>query len=84
MNNDAKAVTALPDFTLRVELVDGRIGVFDLKPHFGLPGLAALRDPAYFSKVQVLFGAVTWPNGEDIAPATLVAEMQQLSARQPA
>ena len=84
MNNDAKAVTALPDYMLRVELLDGRIGVFDLKPHLGMPGLAALRDPAYFKSAQILFGAITWPNGEDIAPATLVAEMQQLSARQPA
>lgn len=83
MNNDAKSVTALPDYTLHVELVDGRVGVFDLKPHLALAGLAALRDPGYFGQVHVLFGAITWPEGEDIAPATLAAELQQLCAQVP-
>jgi len=29
----------------------------------------------YFNQVGVLFGAVTWPHEQDIAPETLLAEM---------
>ena len=51
MNTDIKTIKALPDFKLQVELADGSRGVFDLRPHLGHPGMAALTDPAYFSRV---------------------------------
>ena len=60
MNTDIKTIKALPDFKLQVELADGSRGVFDLRPHLGHPGMAALTDPAYFSRVTVLLGAATW------------------------
>uniref|UniRef100_UPI0040566EC2 DUF2442 domain-containing protein n=1 Tax=Candidatus Electronema sp. TaxID=2698783 RepID=UPI0040566EC2 len=34
-----------------------------------------LRNVQYFNQVGILFGAVTWPNEQDIAPETLLAEM---------
>ena len=37
--------------------------------------LELLRDPAYFARVFVDFGAPTWPNGYDLAPHALYAEM---------
>ncbi len=80
MNHDTKCIQPLPDFKLRVELVDGRNGVFDLRPHLGRPGLQALKDPDYFSRVQILYGAATWPDGEDIAPETLAAELQVMAS----
>jgi hypothetical protein len=80
MNSDILTLKPLPDFQLDVVLHDGRHGVFDLKPFLGQPGLGALRDPAYFAKVAVLYGAATWPDGEDIAPATLAAELQLFAA----
>ena len=76
MNFDAKKIQALPDFRLQVELADGQQGYFDMTPHLALPGFSALRDPAYFSRVTILFGAATWPEGEDIAPETLAAELK--------
>lgn len=75
MKHDLKAVRPLPDYLLQVELMDGSRGVFDLKPHLGHPGLAALRDQSYFERVTILAGAATWPGGEDIAPETLAAEL---------
>lgn len=80
MNTDIKTIKPLRDFRLEVELADGRRGVFDLRPHLGHPGLAALADPVYFKRVTVLLGAATWPGGEDIAPETLAAELQSLQA----
>ena len=76
MNTDIKTIKAMADFMLWVELVDGRSGLFDLKPHLARPGLSALKQPDYFDKVDLLFGAATWPGGEDIAPNTLAAELR--------
>lgn len=80
MNADAKHIKALPNFLLQVELVDGRSGKFDVSPYLDHPGFEALRDPTYFGRVQVLCGAATWPDGEDIAPATLAAELKTLAS----
>ena len=76
MDTDIKTLEPLPDHKLEVELTNGRRGMFDLRPHLHLPALAALRQPAYFNQVSVFYGAATWPGGEDIAPATLAAELQ--------
>lgn len=76
MKNDVKSVKVLPDFKLHVELVDGRSGVLDVRVHLDHPGLAALKDPQYFARVHVLMGAPTWPDGEDIAPGTVEAQLQ--------
>ena len=80
MQHDVKQVSPLPDFMLQVELENGRRGVFDLHPYLQMPGFKALSDPAYFSQVQVLCGAVTWPDGEDIAPEILSAELKSLAS----
>jgi hypothetical protein len=37
--------------------------------------LEPLRDEAYFTRVFLEFGALTWPNGFDIAPEWLRREM---------
>jgi len=37
--------------------------------------LRELMDVQYFNRVNIQFGAVTWPNEQDIAPETLLAEM---------
>ena len=76
MKDDVKSVKALPEFGLHVELVDGRIGVFDMRAHLNHPGLVALKNPAYFAQVHVLLGAPTWPDGEDVAPSTVASELQ--------
>ena len=80
MNFDAKKIQALPDSKLQVELVNGQQGCFDMTPHLSLPGFSALRDPAYSCRVSILYGAATWPDGEDIAPETLAAEMKALAS----
>ena len=72
---DVTFVKPLADFRIYVEIVDGRRGAFDLKPYLGRGVLRELRDEHYFNQVGILFGAVTWPNDQDIAPETLLAEM---------
>ncbi len=73
---DVKTVKPLPDFCIYVEIEDGRKGVFDLKPYLDHGVFRELRNVHYFNQVGILFGAVTWPNEQDIAPETLLTEMQ--------
>jgi Protein of unknown function (DUF2442) len=77
---DVKTVKPLAGHRLYVELADGRRGVFDLTPYLDHGVFRELKDPATFRRVGVQFGAVTWPNGQDIAPETLLAEMTPVEA----
>ena len=70
---DAKSVTPLADYRIYVELEDGHRGVFDLKPYLDRGVMRELRDVHYFRQVGIVFGAVTWPHEQDIAPDTLLA-----------
>ena len=72
---DIKIVKPLPDYRIYVEVADGRKGIFDLKPYLDHGVFRELRDVHYFNQVDILFGAVTWPHEQDIAPETLLAEM---------
>lgn len=73
MHWDVKTVRPLVDYRLYVETVGGRSGVFDMKPYLDRGVFRELKDPGYFSRVGIVFGAVTWPNEQDIAPETLLA-----------
>jgi len=75
MDWDVTTVQALPDHTLAVQLADGRCGVFDLRPFLAQPGLEGLNHLAYFMLVGMRFGALTWPQDEDIAADTLAAHL---------
>ena len=73
---DVKSVKALSDHRIYVELEDGRCGEFDVAPFLDHGVFVELKDPTYFGRVGIAHGAVTWPHGQDIAPETLVAELQ--------
>lgn len=77
---DVKTVKPLPDFRIYVEVEDGRKGIFDLKPYLDRGAFRELRNVHYFNQVGILFGAVTWPNEQDIAPETLIDEMLPVEA----
>ncbi len=73
---DVKVVKPLSDYEIYVEIEDGRTGVFDMKPYLDLGVFKELKNPHYFHQVGILFGAVTWPNDQDIAPETLIDGME--------
>jgi hypothetical protein len=75
MHWDVKTVKPLPDYRIFVETEDGRRGIFDVKPYLDHGVFRELRDTHYFNQVGILFGAVTWPHAQDIAPETLLTEM---------
>lgn len=66
-----RALSVLPQWQLAVTFNDGLTGIVDISalvlgPDPGVFG--ALRDPAFFAQAYLDYGAVTWPNGADIAP----------------
>lgn len=77
---DAKLVKPLSDYRIYVELENGQKGMFDLKPYLDRGVFRELRDVNYFNQVDIFLGAVTWPNEQDIAPETLLAEMVSLAS----
>jgi hypothetical protein len=50
---------------------DGFSGVVDLAPVLHGEIFEPLRDPAYFSKLQIDSDTIRWPNGADIDPCVL-------------
>jgi len=61
-------VELLGGFRLRIEFDDGRAGEHDFADLVREPGpmLDQLRSPAYFARVYLDYGALTWPNGYDM------------------
>ena len=78
MHWSVASVQPLTDYRLLVETEGGKRGIFDMKPYLDFGVFRELRDPDYFKQVGILFGAVTWPHQQDIAPETLLAGLQPL------
>jgi hypothetical protein len=76
-----KVRTAKPlgGFKLEIEFSDGTTGVRDFQFIADKTGPMAepLKDPAYFARVFIEDGALTWPNGYDWDPIALHDEMKR-------
>lgn len=73
-----RAVSVLPDYRLAVTFCDSRNGIIDCASILTStnPGIyAPLAAPDFFVQVQLKLGALTWPNGVDLDPAWLHAEL---------
>jgi hypothetical protein len=65
-------VQPLEHWRLAVEFSDGVRGEVSLEDRLFGPVFEPLRDPAFFSQAFVdEFGAISWPNGADLAPDAL-------------
>jgi hypothetical protein len=69
-------VKAISNQHIHVELANGATGIFDVSPYWHKGILRELQEPAYFRQVSIAYGAVTWPHGQDIAPDTLLKNLQ--------
>jgi hypothetical protein len=58
---------------LRASFSDGMAGEYDFSATVSgsRPMVEPLRDPAFFARVFLEDGALTWPNGFDVAPGWL-------------
>ena len=78
MLKDVVAVEALEPYRLRLMFEDGVSGEVDLARLIRFEGVfAPLRDPESFRAVRVEpdAGTVVWPNGADLDPDVLYAEV---------
>jgi hypothetical protein len=70
---DVVSVKPLGGFRLRIAFSDGAAGVRDFSSTVARDGemVRPLKDPAFFARVFVELGALTWPNGYDLDPIAL-------------
>jgi hypothetical protein len=76
---DVIGVRSLGAYRLEIEFSDGMTGVRDfafVAEKTG-PMSEPLKDPAYFARVFIEDGALTWPNGYDWDPIALHDEMKR-------
>jgi hypothetical protein len=75
---DVVGVRYLGDFKLEIEFSDGTVGVRDFRSVVDKTGPMAepLKKTAYFARVFIEDGALTWPNGYDWDPIALHNEMK--------
>jgi len=82
-----KVRTAKPlgDYRLMVEFSDDTVGERDFSFIRGRSGpmVEPLKDPAYFRRVFVEDGVLTWPNGYDWDPIALHDEMKEAGELRP-
>ncbi|MBI2295513.1 MAG: DUF2442 domain-containing protein [Betaproteobacteria bacterium] len=70
-------VEALDGYRLSIVFDDGVTGTVDLSDRLFGPVFEPLREVAYFRQVSIdEFGAVSWPNGADLAPDALHARLK--------
>ena len=83
---DVVGIRKLGDYTLEIEFSDGTKGVRDFSFIRDKTGSMAepLKDPAYFARVFLEDGALTWPNGYDWDPIALHDEMKRAKLLKPA
>jgi hypothetical protein len=76
---DVIGVRPLGSHRLEIEFSDGTVGVRDFASVSARTGPMSepLKDPAYFARVFIEDGALTWPNGYDWDPIALHEEMKQ-------
>ena len=68
----------LGDFRVAVWFSNGTQGTHDFSALIANGGaaVAPLREPEYFRRGFLEFGALTWPNGFDVSPEWLRREME--------
>lgn len=66
--------------SLWVEMADGREGIFDVTPYLRSDFFKELVRPNYFAQVRIFFSGIGWPDGQDLGPDTISADLKEMSA----
>lgn len=75
-----RAFSVLPDWRLAVTFNDGTTGTVDLSalvhsPDAGI--FSDLKSPDFFARATLEYGALSWPNGADLAPDAMYKEIRR-------
>lgn len=63
--------------TFEFKFADGLTGTMRLAPSFCTGVFDSLRDDTLLEQASLVNGAVTWPNGLDLAPDTMYKEIRR-------
>jgi hypothetical protein len=74
--NKVVKVRPMPGGFLHIEMQDGQCGVFDVNPYMQSDFFAELKSPNYFEQVSLFFAGIGWPNGQDLGPDTIAADLK--------
>ncbi|MFA7281408.1 MAG: DUF2442 domain-containing protein [Sterolibacterium sp.] len=78
--NKVVAVRAESEGRVFVEMADGRRGLFDVRPYLRSEFFRELESETYFRQVRIFFSGIGWPNGQDLGPDTIAADLVEMSA----
>lgn len=72
-----RRIRRLGPYRLKLWFTDGQAGEWDFSElaRDSGPMVLPFKDPAYFDRVFLEMGALTWPNGFDWSPEALHADM---------
>ena len=82
-----EGLARIAPFRLRLWFSDGTAGDWDfseLATREPGPMVEPFKDPAFFNRVFVEFGGLTWPNGCDIDPINAQMTMREAGTLRPA
>ena len=75
-----KRVFVNNDYTLFVELANGRSGILDVKPYLEKGVFKQLKDKNYFKQVKPFLCGIAWPDEQELNADTIAYEMKQLKS----
>ncbi|MGM0444291.1 MAG: DUF2442 domain-containing protein [Fibrobacterota bacterium] len=76
MYNEIKAFAFIQDKKMYVEFENGKTGLFDMAKFIVSDFFSDLKNEDYFKQAHLEFGVLTWPQGQDISPSTVEAELE--------
>jgi hypothetical protein len=71
------SVSPLEEKKVAVVFADGISGIFDVAPYIRSEFFKRLEDDSYFRQVRLFFSGIGWPDGQDLGPDTIEADLQK-------
>jgi hypothetical protein len=68
-------VEALQDYMLKIELSNGKKGLFDVSGYLDKGVFTELKDINYFKQVKTFFCGISWPHNQDLSADTIEYEL---------
>ncbi|WP_028570932.1 DUF2442 domain-containing protein [Desulfonatronum lacustre] len=76
--NDVTQITYKGRYTYHIVFDDGVAGEIDFSGYLDKgPIFEPLKDQILFQRARIEGGSIAWPNGADIAPETLYAQLHR-------